>query len=411
MSVIPRSFTILGAGHPAGGIMYGLNGQTITGNANGAWAITANGTNQNITLTPSGTGKVVVGGSAPTVQATGATFTIGTTSANNLVLVTNGTTVLTLDSSSNATLAGILTVNGASQSLFNRAGLATTSTSVVHLANTTAATGGATVQMSPRILFRGNAWDTAASQTVDFFIENLPTSAATPTGTLKFGYSLNGAAATYPLTLSSAGILTTTDTILCGADVRCAATARLYFNTRSMIYSTIDGNISLQNNANTGFTSLDYGPAGAATTSSRRQKSVTGIANATATDVLTVTIPNAAHSACLEVSLTGSLGAGGAIGANEASASIKYNVVITRTAGVATVATVSTAYGSAAAAVAGAATVTITAAASAMTGAVGATQTFTVQVTITRSGGSSTNHTCLVVAEVQNANATGITIA
>ena len=38
----------------------GSNGQTITGNSSGAWAIAANGTNQSITLTPSGsTGAVV----------------------------------------------------------------------------------------------------------------------------------------------------------------------------------------------------------------------------------------------------------------------------------------------------------------------------------------------------------------
>jgi hypothetical protein len=54
----------------------------------------------------------------------------------------------------------------------------------------------------------GNAWDTAASQSVAFFVEALPATAATPTGTFKLGYSLNAAAATYPLTLTSAGALT-----------------------------------------------------------------------------------------------------------------------------------------------------------------------------------------------------------
>ena len=62
--------------------------------------------------------------------------------------------------------------------------------------------------MSGRTTWRGTAWDTAASETVDFFVENLPATAATPTGTLKFGYSLNGAAATYPMTLSSTGTIT-----------------------------------------------------------------------------------------------------------------------------------------------------------------------------------------------------------
>lgn len=150
---------------------------------------------------------------------------------------------------------------------------------------------------------------------------------------------------------------------------------------------------------------------GAATTRAELNKAVSAIANAVATDVLTVTIPNAAHSATLLVRVIGSLGAGGAIGANEATATNSYVIAITRTPGVATTAVASSAFGAAATAVAGAATVTATAAVTAMSGAVGAQQTFTVQVTISRSGGSSTNHTCLVYAELMNANVTGITIA
>lgn len=152
------------------------------------------------------------------------------------------------------------------------------------------------------------------------------------------------------------------------------------------------------------------GAAAAVTTQSTLIKTVGSIANAVATDVLTVTIPNAAHSGRVRLTLVGSLGAGGAIGANEASGTVTYDIAITRTAGVATVVTASSAYGSGMANVAGAATITVTAAATAMTGAVGATQTFTVQVTISRGSGSSTNHTCVVVADVVNANATGITI-
>jgi hypothetical protein len=139
-------------------------------------------------------------------------------------------------------------------------------------------------------------------------------------------------------------------------------------------------------------------------------KSITAIADAVATATFTVTVPNAAHSAAIKVTLEGSLGAGGAIGANEATGTIAYDIAIARTAGVATVATFSTAYGSATSSVAGAATITITAAASAISGAVSATQTFTIDVTISRGSGSSTNHTCQVLAEVINANATGVTI-
>jgi hypothetical protein len=159
--------------------------------------------------------------------------------------------------------------------------------------------------------------------------------------------------------------------------------------------------------------SLRFAPTSAATTTSRTElnSAIASIPDAVATAALTITIPNAAHSASLLVRVTGSLGAGGAIGANEATATNTYLIALTRTAGVAAVASISAALGGAAVAVAGAATVTCTAAMSAVSGAVGATNTFTVNVTITRSGGASTNHTCLVYAQLMNANASGITIA
>lgn len=96
----------------------------------------------------------------------------------------------------------------ATQSI-TKTSLATTSTDGDILQNTTAATSGVTVQISPRTRWRGTAWDTSASETVDFFAETLPATAATPTGLWKLGYSLNGAGATYPLTVSSIGALTT----------------------------------------------------------------------------------------------------------------------------------------------------------------------------------------------------------
>ena len=88
-------------------------------------------------------------------------------------------------------------------------GYGTTSTDGIVIQSALAATGGVPVQISPRTRWVGTAWDTSASQTVAFFAETLPATAATPTGTLKFGYSLNGAAASYPMTVSSAGALTT----------------------------------------------------------------------------------------------------------------------------------------------------------------------------------------------------------
>lgn len=151
--------------------------------------------------------------------------------------------------------------------------------------------------------------------------------------------------------------------------------------------------------------------SGAVTSRTEINKAVTAFTNAAAKTVLTITIPNAAHSASILVRVTGSLGAGGAIGANEATASNGYIVSVTRTAGVNATAAISAAFGAAATAVAGAATVTAVATLDTVSGAVGDPNTIAIQVTITRSGGSSDNHTAVVTASLLNANATGITIA
>ena len=123
--------------------------------------------------------------------------------------------------------------------------LATTSTDGAVLTNTTLATGGATVQMSPRVRWRGNAWDTAASETVDFFAENLPATAATPTGTWKLGYSLNGGAAVYPLTVASTGLVQAL------SYVQSSATTGFFVNTRGGFISPADGTLSFTNYAGT----------------------------------------------------------------------------------------------------------------------------------------------------------------
>jgi hypothetical protein len=152
--------------------------------------------------------------------------------------------------------------------------------------------------------------------------------------------------------------------------------------------------------------------AGATTSRTEINKTVTGITDAAATATFTVTIPNAAHTATIEFELTGIIGAGGAIGAHEAAATTSGKIIVTRTAGVNAVASaVSTAFGAVAANVAGATTVTVAAAVSAISGAVGAANTFTINVTITKAGGSSANHICLCYAKVMNANASGVTIA
>lgn len=153
------------------------------------------------------------------------------------------------------------------------------------------------------------------------------------------------------------------------------------------------------------------GGGGTVTSRAEINKPVTGFTDGVAKAVLTVTIPNEAHSAVLEVEVLGMLGAGGAIGAGEAVATNSYKFVITRTAGVNAVVAPSSAFGAAADAVAGATTATCTAADSAISGTTSATNTFTVDVTITKGGGSSANHTALIYAKLMNNAASGITIA
>jgi hypothetical protein len=155
----------------------------------------------------------------------------------------------------------------------------------------------------------------------------------------------------------------------------------------------------------------ETGTAGSAVSRTEINKEVTGIADATATTVFTVTIPNAAHSASVNVTLNGRLGAGGAIGADEATGTISYIVSVARTAGANAVASISSAYGSATSSVAGAATITVAGTLGAVSGAVGAANTFTIRVTITKGSGASANHKCTATAALLNANATGITIA
>lgn len=140
-------------------------------------------------------------------------------------------------------------------------------------------------------------------------------------------------------------------------------------------------------------------------------KKVTAIADATATTVLTVTIPNSAQSALLELKYLGILGAGGAVGAGEAVAGGEVLICFTRTAGLASVINIGTATNTCTCAVAGATTVTATIDNAAVSGGNTATQTFAIRITITKGGGASANHVALLDFDLDNLNGSGITIA
>jgi predicted RecA/RadA family phage recombinase len=154
------------------------------------------------------------------------------------------------------------------------------------------------------------------------------------------------------------------------------------------------------------------GVPGAQSVQTEITKRVTGLADATATDILTVTVPNAEHNALIEVDVLGILGAGGSIGEGEASRASKYQIALARTAGVAVVPGISSLIGGAAGNVSGGQAITsVTLTLSTITGAVSAQQTFTVKCAITRAGSGATNHIAVVSARVLNANASGVTIA
>jgi len=327
-------------------------------------------------------------------------------------------------------VAGVITQGG----LLN---LVVTKADGLVLQNTTAATAGVPVQWGPDLRIRGTMWNSTStlSNTSDWMIRNIPVNGASPSSILRFIKSVHGAAETTPFQVTSAGAFTSLGS---GTMSECfvVATGRVGSTTNGTLAFIAAGQMNLvtgsvgvgvdfatdtifkvRTRAQTGYAAVDAlsyrinGGAGAVGSVDKVQKSVAAIADATLTTVWTITVPNAAHSAKIRVTLVGSLGAGGAIGANEASATNTYDIVVTRTAGVNAVAAISTVYGAAASAVAGAATVTAVLTVGAVSGAVGASNTFPVQVTITKSGGASANHTCQAIAEVLNANATGVTIA
>lgn len=292
------------------------------------------------------------------------------------------------------------------------------------LENLTPATAGVQ-QFSPLEAYRASGWGTTApgAQSVVFGWQAQAVQGTTaPTGNFVLYAQINGGALVNIASISSVGSLTLNGSIGVGGDM-FSGSGGAFFSANGLAGINFLGNngqffldsngvhgAQLDANQNFSYFTSTGATPGSASMDTHLGKTVTGIANNTGTSVLTITIPNAAHSGIVHVRLGGSLGAGGAIGANEATAAITYDIAVTRTAGVNAVATISTAYGSAAANVAGGSTATITAALGSVGGAVGATNTFAVNVTIAHGTGSSTNHICQVDAWIDNANASGITI-
>lgn len=263
-------------------------------------------------------------------------------------------------------------------------------------------TGGAIVNGNGAMWASGQrgGWYTPSNGTIA-----LVDDAGTNFGRLMFGGTTNA----FPSLKRSAAALQVR--LADDSDYTNIVVSRVDFLNGSLLQDTANGSIRLTSSSAAGFTSLLYGPSAGASTSVRIQKPVTTLADNTFTDCFTVTVPNAAHAATIKLLVSGQKGAGDAEGANGSTSSVEYVISVQRTSGVTATAAISAAIGSIATTIAAGNAVTATAQCSAMTGGAGVTQTFTIQIKVARAAGASTNHTAFAVAELLNANATGITIA
>ena len=358
------------------------------------------------------------------------------------------TGVVYLRSGSGLTLTGATTIT--------RAGIGVTSTDGLILNNTTAAAVGAQ-QMSPRVRFDGFGWKTdatAASQAVSFINEMLPVEGASaPTANLLWKYSVNGGAYATRLTLTSAGQLLGVDGtvdipsfsfatqpnsglyMLSGGNgptiasqgvpiIRFAATPSVDMRSDTLIRWAADTTITTAadllvartaaavlgvRGASSATASIQLGVAGGATAHRFFPKKVTGIADNTTTAVFTVTIPNANHAAAIRLLFLSSNGSTDAFESNRAAQGL---VVVQRNIGVVAVVTATAIADGVIAtnATGGSATHTLAYAVTAVAGAAGDPNTFTIDVTIDDSGNLGSNQV-VALAELLNAEATGITIA
>lgn len=331
-------------------------------------------------------------------------------------------------------------------------GIGTTSTDGVLIRNTTAATASVTVQYSPRLSFSGTAWKsnaTAASQTNRFMAELRPAAgAAATTFTFVFAGDVAGAGTYSDLfTMASTGLFHASNSLMTSDSngremgfgdtagnlgfgfINAAGVHRLGMlpadyigwinsgaqNADSGTYDTFLGRTGVSQISVRAAASITtaapaaivQGLSGGATSLAQLPKKVTGIADNSATTVLTVTVPNGAHGASIKLRF---LSYNGSTDAHESSRTAEGMVVLARTAGVDTVAAAVAISGEAIATVGGGATHTLAYSVTSMTGAADATQTFNIQVTINDTGNLGSN-AVVVFYELLNAEDSGVTVA
>jgi hypothetical protein len=134
-----------------------------------------------------------------------------------------------------------------------------------------------------------------------------------------------------------------------------------------------------------------------------------GITDAAPVTVMNINVPNADHNAVLFLELMAHPSGAGA-NASDSTRVALGAIAIARKTNLAAVAVVA-ALALAQIATSGTATIALAYAVSAAVGANNASQTISLSVTITQTGGAIVSHTLMVSARLMNSNANGITVA
>lgn len=156
---------------------------------------------------------------------------------------------------------GVIPAWSASPTL-SQTSLALVSTDGLVLQNTTAATSGVPVQISPRLRLQGSAWNGSVSRTSDFLLDVLPQNTINAFAAFRLAYSINGGApvetmtvdmdANVGLALYGGGSMR-----ICAGFLGMPAASLWYWTGRTVMASPVDGQWNLTKNAQTIGVGLD----------------------------------------------------------------------------------------------------------------------------------------------------------
>lgn len=219
----------------------------------GAIGLTASGTNQSITLTPSGTGRTIFGSGGFSSPTAGTGIAYGN-AANGLTFGGNGSTndLLVVNSGGSTTLV----VPHNTQNIL-LGGLATNGTGVLQFPAATTSAGGITLGTDTNV-FRSAAGTIVLNNTgTDSAL--LFASGGTTKGAI--GATSAGVTTIYSNGLSSAIVLNAVQLATFASHVNLASGNFYGWTAQGGIKSPSDGVITLLDNANTSFSRLQFGGA------------------------------------------------------------------------------------------------------------------------------------------------------